>query len=81
MLFCNLAASRDHPEIKGIRETLVIKVPLELLAHPQAHPADQDLAGHRGQADPEDQPWTKHQTPQKDLPMIGHLLQQNLGLW
>ena len=54
---------------------------LELLAHPQAHPADQDLAGHRGQADPEDQPWTKHQTPQKDLPMIRNLLQQNLGLW
>jgi hypothetical protein len=31
-----------------IREILVIKGLLELLDHPQAHQADQDLAGHRG---------------------------------
>ena len=68
----------DHQVIKV---PLEIKDLLELQDHPQAHQADQDLAGHRGQADQEDQLWTKRQTPQKDLPTTNHLLQQNLGLW
>jgi len=49
--------SRAHPETKARRETLVIKVLLELLAHPQAHQADQDLAGHRGVESQEAPPW------------------------
>jgi len=67
--------SRDHLEIKVIRETLVIKGPLELLAHPQVHPVDQDLAGHRGLVDQGGHLlWMKRPTSPKDLPMTRHLL-------
>jgi len=52
-----------------------------LLAHPQAHPVDQDQADHQGLADQEDQPWKKQQTLSNDLPMIHHHLQQNSGQW
>ena len=38
---------RGHQVIKGKKETLVIKVHLELLVHHPAHPADQDLADHQ----------------------------------
>ena len=36
-----------HPVIKGKREILVIKVPLALLAHHQAHQEDLDQADHQ----------------------------------
>jgi hypothetical protein len=46
--FCSLVASKGrlgHPVLKGKREILVIKVPLALLVHHQAHREDLDQVG------------------------------------
>ena len=76
MRCCSLVDSKGRLDHQVIRETLAIKVRLEPPGYHLDHPEDQDQAGHQGLVDQEDQPWTNHPTPPRDLPMTHHRLRR-----